>query len=119
MSIDYSSSTGFGFVVDEASVRVEHDEAYEHDGMWGVMEEVLQDYPLLTYSDGSPYDSWKSTFAIEVKRLYQSHTRYDDAFGVFVLGQETPTNAEEYQLNRAYEKYGTGPIGPLAVFNCS
>jgi len=117
MGIDYNSATGYGFVVDQDKVRAVFGDTYFNEAM----EEALDDFTLLGFAEGSPYDTYveDTTFAIVVDRLHNSHGYYDGNFGIFILGQETPTNAEEYQLDAAYKKYGTGPIGPLAVFNCS
>jgi hypothetical protein len=94
MSVEYSASLGFGYVVPEVDVV-----AGPEDSAWETVDNVVYNYPLLaTKTGGGGWSNTESHYAIFIASTVQELGQID---GVVRLTRST-INAEAYlQLHEA------------------
>lgn len=95
MSVDYSATLGYGLIVDPKDIPDPEDV-----GVWEILENVLAEYPLLTYETGG--GGWSSTSEQYVIFLRHTTQSLNEVDGVIVLKRPKIDVEALNQLDAAY-----------------
>lgn len=118
MGVDYSTGTGYGFIVSNKKLKAIDREAYEEYGAFEVLGDFLKGYPGLRVENGG--NAWDGTNLKTAVVVNSTYTGYGNgyAFGIWHLKKPRLTAPELLELNRAYDLVGKGKIGHLIVSHC-
>jgi hypothetical protein len=107
MSVEYSATLGFGYVVNKEDILDPND-----DSPWEVVDEVMARYPLLDHATGGGgWSNTDTTWAIFIGSTMQELNEVD---GVIRLARPTIGANAYVQLHNAYvELTGKNVSGEL------